>query len=76
MAYSVRYGRLAIPHIGEDEPVFILRAEDKLAEPAIEMYRLLAEAHGCPVGPAVEKEILHFRKWHGNRRLPVSAGDV
>ena len=76
MAYSVEYGRLVIPGIADDEPVFILRAEDKLAEPAMEMYRLLAEAHGCPIGPVVEKEILSFREWHGDKRLPVSAGDI
>ena len=32
MAVSGKYGKLDIPKIGEDEPVFILRAQDKLAE--------------------------------------------
>ena len=47
MALSGKYGRLDIPRIGVEEPVFILRAQDKLAEPAIEMYQLLAVSHGC-----------------------------
>jgi hypothetical protein len=30
-----------IPKIGEGEPVFILRAQDLLAGPAIELYKIL-----------------------------------
>jgi len=71
MAYSVRYGRLAIPEIEEDEPVFILRARDELAESTIEMYRLLAETHGCQVDPPVKEEVRLFQKWQWERRLPV-----
>lgn len=71
MALSCTYGRLNIPMIGEDEPVFILRGRDALAESAIEMYRLLAEAHGCSVADALTREIGHFREWAGERRLPV-----
>lgn len=41
MAISGKYGKVTIPKIGADEPVFILRAQDSLAGPAIEMYRLL-----------------------------------
>ena len=37
MALSGKYGKLNIPRIGEEEPVFILRAQDRLAEFAIEM---------------------------------------
>ena len=49
MALSRTYGKLNIPMIGDNEPVFILRGQDILAQSAIEMYRLLAEAHGCKV---------------------------
>lgn len=38
MALSGKYDRLSVPQIGEGEPVFILRAQDKLVEPAAEMY--------------------------------------
>ncbi len=72
MAYSARYGHLAIPEIGEDEPVFVLRAQDELAESAIEMYRLLAEAHGCQLSPALHETIRHFQEWHGEKKLPVA----
>ena len=46
MAISGKYGKLHIPRIGEEEPVFILRAQDQLAVYAIEMYQLLAASHG------------------------------
>ena len=70
MAVSGKYGKLTIPRIGEDEPVFILRAQDKLAEPTIEMYRLLATSHGSKVTGALQEEIDKFRKWRGNKKLP------
>jgi len=49
MALSGKYGKLSIPRIGEEEPVFILRAQDKLAEYAIEAYRVLAASHHLPL---------------------------
>ena len=70
MALSGKYGRLDIPRIGTDEPIFILRAQDKLAEPAIEMYRQLAASHGCEIAPALQREIDSFRQWQGKKKLP------
>jgi len=70
MAVSGKYGRLNIPRIGEEEPVFVLRAQDRLAEPAIEMYRLLAASHGCQIAKTLHKEIESFRKWQGVRKMP------
>ena len=70
MAMSRTYGKLEIPMIGEDEPVFILRGQDILAQSGIEMYRLLAEAHGCQGAEALTSEIICFRQWQGERRLP------
>ena len=70
MALSEKYGRLDIPRIGKDEPVFILRAQDKLAEPAIQMYQLLAASHGSKVAGALQKEIDSFRQWQGNKKIP------
>ena len=70
MAVSGKYGKLTIPQISGEEPVFILRAQDKLAEIAIEMYRLLAASHSCPIAESLQKEIESFRRWPGNRKLP------
>lgn len=70
MAVSERYGRLDIPSVGEDEPVFIMRAADILAADAIKMYKLLAEAHGCDLGEVVERQIRMFNEWAGEKALP------
>jgi len=70
MALSGKYGRLSIPRIGDDEPVFILRAQDKLAETALEMYRLLVASHGCGLANQVQKEVERFRQWAGPKKLP------
>jgi len=74
MGISQKYGRVAIPWVGEDEPVFILRAQDRLAEPAIQMYRLLAEAHGVRGDEALSKDINSFRRWREERKLPFEYG--
>jgi len=71
MALSRTYGKLNIQMIGDNEPVFILRGQDILAQSAIEMYRLLAEAHGCKVAEALTNEISLFRQWSGEKKLPV-----
>jgi hypothetical protein len=70
MAISGKYGKVDIPKIGADEPVFILRAQDKLAETAIEMYRLLADSHGCRLAGSLDKEITAFRRWTGRKKMP------
>lgn len=70
MALSGKYGRIDIPKVGADEPVFILRAQDSLAEPAIQMYRVLAASHGCRLAESLEKEIESFRKWIGTKKIP------
>jgi len=61
---------LNIPRVGGEDLVFILRAQDKLAESTIEMYRLLAASHGCQVVQTLHQEIENFRKWPGDRKMP------
>lgn len=70
MAISTKYGKVNIPKIGDNEPVFILRAQDRLAEAAIGMYKLLAASHGSKVVASLDKEIEAFRKWQGSKKLP------
>ncbi len=70
MALSGKYGKVDIPRIGDDEPVFILRAQDALAGSAIGMYRLLADSHGCRLSPDLAVEIERFRNWSGATKLP------
>lgn len=70
MAISGKYGKFNIPRIGADEPVFILRAQDKLATVAIGMYRLLANSHGVKLSDSLQKEIDAFDNWAGIKKLP------
>jgi hypothetical protein len=70
MAISSKYGKVNIPGIGADEPVFILRAQDRLAEATIGMYRILAASHGSKLADAVGREITVFQKWPGKKKLP------
>jgi hypothetical protein len=70
MAVSAKYGKVNIAKIGDDEPVFILRAQDKLAEAAIAMYQALAASHGAAVSKGIEKEVESFRNWKGAKKLP------
>ena len=70
MALSAKYGKLYIRKIGEDEPVFILRAQDMLAGAALQMYRALAASHNLELAGDIDKVIEHFRGWSGKRKMP------
>ena len=70
MAVSGKYGKLEIPGIGANEPVFILRAQDSLADKAIQVYQLFASSHGCPNAGSIEKEVCAFQEWNGIKKLP------
>jgi hypothetical protein len=70
MAVSGKYGKLEIPKIGAEEPVFILRAQDILAVTTIQIYQLIAASHGCPSAKELDKEIQSFRKWPGPKKMP------
>ena len=70
MAISGKYGKVNIPKIGGNEPVFVLRAQDRLAAPAIQMYRALVSSHGVPLADSIQKEIEAFQKWTGSKKMP------
>jgi len=70
MAISGKYGKVHIPKISEEEPVFILRAQDQLAIYAIEMYRLLATSHEASVSGSLDDEITSFKHWQGRKKMP------
>jgi hypothetical protein len=70
MAVSSKYGKVNISRIGENEPVFILRAQDELAESAIRMYKDLAASHESKIAKSLDKEIETFHKWQGVKKLP------
>ena len=70
MAISGKYGKMDIPKVRADEPVFILRAQDRLAEPMIQIYQVLAASHGSPLAKELDKEVQAFRTWTGAKKIP------
>ena len=70
MAVSGKYGKLEIPRIAAEEPVFILRAQDILAGSAIKLYQVLVDSHGIPLDGKLDREIERFANWPGQRKLP------
>ena len=70
MAVSGKYGKVEISNIGEDEPVFILRAQDKLAMGMVEIYKVIAGIHDSSMTSELDKEIERFRTWTGERKMP------
>ncbi|MBN1831167.1 MAG: hypothetical protein JW896_03565 [Deltaproteobacteria bacterium] len=70
MAISGKYGQIHIPKIGGDEPVFILRAQDKLAQGVVEIYKILARSHGSELAGQLDREIERFRSWNGPKKMP------
>jgi len=70
MPLSGKYGQLNIPKIGVGEPVFILRAQDKLAVAAMEMYRALVRSHNSSLANEIQKEIDKFNRWEGSKKIP------
>jgi hypothetical protein len=70
MAVSGKYGKVKIPKIGEEEPVFILRAQDRLAEGHIEIYKVLVASHGSANTGQLDEEVARFRQWNGPKKIP------
>lgn len=70
MAVSGKYGKLDIPKIGKEEPVFILRAQDRLAQGMVEIYKVLVSSHGSALGGQLDEEIERFRNWSGPKKMP------
>jgi len=71
MAISGKYGKLNIPKVGENEPVFVLRAQDRLAAPAIQMYRALVSSHGVPLADSIQKKLRLFKNGRARRKCPT-----
>jgi hypothetical protein len=70
MAVSGKYGQVNIPKVGVGEPIFILRAQDKLAVAALEMYQALVRSHSSSLADTVKKEIERFERWGGPKKIP------
>ncbi|HUN55011.1 MAG TPA: hypothetical protein VMU29_07650 [Smithella sp.] len=70
MALSGKYGTMDIPRIAAEEPIFILRAQDALAETVVQIYQLLAASHMLPIAADMDKLVRSFKSWPGTRKMP------
>lgn len=77
MAFSEKYGLLKIPGIPDDEPVFILRAQDMLSLPLINAYVYLADEHGCEDEFFEKLNVTSygFKKWQNEHSSQVKRPD-
>jgi hypothetical protein len=67
------YNRIQDPAgiIPQDEPVFLLRAQDNCAVPTLESYKRSAKRSGCTPEflDTIDRMIDRFRKW-GPKKTP------
>jgi hypothetical protein len=71
MASDLKYGQIDVPGIPEDEPIFILRAKDKLALSTVVYYSNEARVRvGSETTPefvkGVEDCVIAFDEWETN----------
>jgi hypothetical protein len=79
MAIDAKYGRVEIPGIPDDEPVFILRAQDATAPDAVSLYRGLARAAGASGDHlnAIERArgiLVRWQQEHGSKTPDTRGG--
>lgn len=74
MANALKYGQVDISGIPEDEPVFVVRAQDVLSLPLVAEYRKLCMGAGCDRTHLAAVDDVHaaVRQWqNGNNRVKV-----
>lgn len=62
--------------VGDDEPIFVLRAQDKLAPLIVELWANLAYLHGLPMAKVEEAQALAhlMRRWSQTEQLKGRPG--
>ena len=74
MAFDQKYGHVTCEkgNLLPDEPVFIFRASDLLAMPALQAYEELCKAAKRPPEflAAMKDAIDVFAEWRGSKKLP------
>ena len=77
MPIDAKYGRVSLEYMPksmqDDEPVFVIRAQDALAAQTIAYYRDLYMESAKATSSfleALRDVLVTFRKWYGTRKLP------
>lgn len=68
--YELEHGVISKAH--DDEPLFILRAQDMLAIPIIELWIASARAANVSEQKLIEVEalVLAMKNWDGQKKIP------
>ncbi len=81
MPYDLKYGRVTLErqrNIGDDEPVIIFRAKDKLTLKLLKVYRYFCELAGSPDNhlAAIDDTATHMKWWQAvnGTKVPDSVG--
>lgn len=77
MAFDKKYGSVDIDGIPDDEPIFIIRAQDKSAPQVVTQYADTAIVNGSPSehAAAARQVAEEMRDWQRDNESKVKAGD-
>lgn len=79
MAIDGKYGRVTLENstIGEDEPVVVFRAQDKLLPRVLDIYRFLCEIAGSPQHhlDLIAESAAKVRGWQQENRTQTPRSD-
>lgn len=69
---SAKHAREILASVGAHEPMFVLRAKDRLAPSVIHFWTCLAEVNGCPAAKieSAQRCIDAMKAWGGPKKLP------
>lgn len=79
MAIDKKYGRVTLERgtIGEDEPVFVFRAQDELLLPVLNVYMQLALVAGSPTRhiAAIVDNFETIESWQASNPTKIPSSD-
>lgn len=77
MAQDRKYGQVEVPGIPDDEPIFILRAQDKSTPQVINQYADTSLTNGSPSehAAAARRIATDMRDWQASHPDRVKAAD-
>ena len=81
MPIDLKYGRVTLErqrNIGDDEPVVIFRAQDRLLPRLLEVYRYICELAGSPENhlASIDAAAMRVKEWQADHqtKIPTSTG--
>jgi hypothetical protein len=77
MAIDLKYGHIPVAGVGDDEPVFVVRAQDVLSPRLLRIYRELCAVAGSPPRhlDGIGESVTAFESWQAGHhtQTPQSA---